>query len=78
MKRNTLRLSGLVVVLAGVLLATGCENESPTQPTAAFLRKAVVSDFNISGSGTLLGVAQTSQLAATMKTPQGEIGRAHV
>ena len=71
MKRYTLRLSGLVVVLAGVLLATGCENESPTQPTAAFLRKAVVSDFNISGSGTLLGVGQTSQLAATMKTPQG-------
>ena len=71
MTRYTLRLSGLVVVLAGVLLATGCENGSPTHPTAAFLRKAVVSDFNISGSGALLGVGQTSQLSATMKTPQG-------
>src|SRR6187402_3934748 len=71
MTRSTLRLSGLVVVLAGGLLAAGCDDESPTRPTAAFLRKAVVSDFNISGSGTLLGIGQTSQLSATMKTPQG-------
>ena len=72
MTRYTLRLSGLVVVLPAVLLATGCsDNGSPTHPTAAFLRKAVVSDFAITGSGTLLGIGQTSQLGATMRTPQG-------
>ncbi len=64
-------LSGLVVVLPGVLLAAGCNNGSPTQPTSSFLKKAVVSNFTISGSGTLLGIGQTSQLTATMKTPQG-------
>jgi len=64
-------LRGLVVVLPCVLSAAGCNNGSPTRPTPAFLRKAVVSDFNITGSGTLLGVGQTTVLGATMKTPQG-------
>jgi hypothetical protein len=71
MTRCTLPLSGLVVLLSGVFFAAGCDKGSPTHPTAAFLRKAVVSDFNILGSGSILGVGQTTLLAATMKTPQG-------
>jgi len=71
MTRHRSSLPGLVVALSGLLFATGCGDGSPTQPTAAFLRKAEVSNFAITGSGALLGIGQTSQLTATMKTPQG-------
>jgi len=64
-------LSGLAAVLPCVVLAAGCNNGSPTHPSAALLRKAVVSDLAISGNGTLLGTGQSSALTATMKMPQG-------
>ena len=71
MTRYRSSLPGLVVALSGLLFAAGCGDGSPTHPTANYLRKAEVSNFAITGSGALLGIGQTSQLAATMKTPQG-------
>ena len=68
MTRNRSSLLGLVVVVS---FATACDDGSPTHPTAAFLRKAVVSDFTVYGNATLVAIGETSVLTATMRTPQG-------
>lgn len=61
-------------VALGVVLAMAvaqCSNVNPSSPTAAFLNKAELSDFAVSGNTTFLALNQKSQLTAKVKSPQG-------